>query len=57
MKGLSDRQIAGCFNRGLGIAYRTRLIGGAAEPYYEPARADGRAIIRYTRDYGGQRPA
>jgi len=48
--GLSDRQIAGCFNRNLGRRYRVRLLGGAVEPLYMPG-GEGWALIRYTRDY------
>lgn len=48
---LTDIQIAGCFNRGLGRRYRVRLIGGAAEPVYEPASGNEYATIRYTHDY------
>ncbi len=51
MNGLSEKQIAGCFNRGLGTLHQVRLIGGAAEPFYQPAAAGRPAIIRYTRDY------
>ena len=51
MSGLSDRQIAGCFNRGLGRLHGVRLIGGAAEPFYLPGKEDRQALIRYTRDY------
>ncbi|MGE0623105.1 MAG: elongation factor P hydroxylase [Pseudomonadales bacterium] len=47
---LTDRQIAGCFNRSLGRQHRVRLIGGAAEPLYLPGEG-GFATIRYTRDY------
>lgn len=46
---LTDRQIAGCFNRGLGRRHRVRLVGGAGEPLYLPG--DDWATIRYTRDY------
>ncbi|MGD8415415.1 MAG: elongation factor P hydroxylase [Pseudomonadales bacterium] len=46
---LTDRQIAGCFNRGLGRRHRVRLLGGAEEPLYLPG--DDWATIRYTRDY------
>jgi len=49
--GLDDRQIAGCFNAQQGRRYRVRLIGGASEPLYLPARSSGWATIRYTRDY------
>jgi elongation factor P hydroxylase len=49
--GLTDTQIAGCFNRGLGRELEVRLIGGAEEPFYEPGTTDGPARIRYTRDY------
>lgn len=48
---LTDIQIAGCFNRGLGRCYRVRLIGGAAEPFYVPAGGGGYATIRYRHDY------
>ena len=48
---LSDRQIASCFNAGLGRRYRVRLVGGAEEPLYEPDGEGEGAIIRYTRDY------
>ena len=48
---LTDVQIADCFNRGLGSRHGVRLIGGAAEPLYQPASAGEVAIIRYTRDY------
>lgn len=51
MIGLTDRQIAGCFNRGLGRQHAVRLIGGAAEPLYVPGEAGCPAVIRYTRDY------
>jgi elongation factor P hydroxylase len=51
MSGLSDRQIAGCFNTGLGRLHGVRLIGGAAEPFYLPGNEDRHALIRYTRDY------
>jgi len=47
---LTDRQIAGCFNRSLGRRHRVRLIGGGVEPLYLPGE-DGFATIRYTRDY------
>lgn len=47
---LTDREIAGCFNSGLGRRHRVRLIGGADEPVYLAA-ADGWSVIRYTRDY------
>jgi elongation factor P hydroxylase len=50
-RGLTDDQIAGCFNRRLGRRHGVRLIGGAAEPLYEPGSEGGTAIIRYTRDY------
>lgn len=50
-RSLTDVQIAGCFNRGLGRLHGVRLIGGAAEPLYEPGSEGGIAIIRYTRDY------
>ena len=50
-RGLTHVQIAGCFNRGLGRRHGVRLIGGAAEPLYEPGSEGGAAIIRYTRDY------
>ena len=49
--GLSDVQIAGCFNRALGRRHGVRLMGGAAEPLYEPGCAGRPAVIRYTRDY------
>jgi len=49
--GLSDAQIAGCFNRGPGRWHGARLVGGAREPLYEPGSAGHPAIIRYTRDY------
>jgi elongation factor P hydroxylase len=49
--GLSDAQIAGCFNRGVGRQYGVRLVGGASEPLYEPALPGRPATIRYTRDY------
>ena len=51
---LTDRQIAGCFNRWMGRAYRVRLLGGAEEPVYLPPAPPAHerpAIIRYTRDY------
>lgn len=51
LPGLTDRQIGGCFNRDLGRRHDVRLIGGAAEPYYEPGSGDAPAVIRYTRDY------
>lgn len=47
---LTDREIAGCFNRTLGPESRVRLIGGAKEPLYLPDEA-GWSVIRYTRDY------
>ncbi len=47
---LTDLQIAGCFNRGLGRRYQVRLMGGAPEPIYE-ARPEGTSIIRYRADY------
>ena len=50
-RGLTDTQIAGCFNRGLGRELKVRLIGGAEEPFYEPGSAGRYARIRYTRDY------
>lgn len=50
LPALTDRQIAGCFNRTLGRDHRVRLIGGAVEPLYLPG-SDGFATIRYTRDY------
>lgn len=49
--GLSDAQIAGCFNRTLGRRHGVRLIGGALEPLYEPGSDSAFATIRYTRDY------
>ena len=49
-RALNDRQIAGCFNRGLGRRYGARLIGGAPEPLYE-ARPTGVSLIRYRADY------
>ena len=48
---LTDLEIADCFNAGLGRRHRTRLLGGAPEPLFEPARAGGDAVIHYTRDY------
>lgn len=51
MSGLTDTEIAGCFNRGIGRLHGVRLIGGAAEPLYEPGFEDRPALIRYTRDY------
>ena len=51
MSGLSDAQIAGCFNARFGRCYQVRLIGGAQEPLYLPAAGADRATIRYTRDY------
>lgn len=50
LPALTDRQIAGCFNRTLGRRHGVRLLGGAPEPLYLPA-AGGVATIRYTRDY------
>lgn len=47
---LTDRQIAGCFNRTLGRQHRVRLLGGAREPLYLPG-GQGFATIRYTQDY------
>lgn len=47
---LTDREIAGCFNRSLGRRHGVRLVGGATEPLYVPDQ-DGWSIIRYTRDY------
>ena len=51
VRPLSDREIAGCFNAGVGRRYCTRLLGGATEPVYEPACAARWGTIRYTRDY------
>jgi elongation factor P hydroxylase len=47
---LTDREIAGCFNRHLGRRHGVRLVGGAAEPLYLPGQ-EGWSVIRYTRDY------
>jgi len=49
--GLTDRQIAGCFNVHEGRTHNVRLIGGAVEPLYLPAGPATPAIIRYTQDY------
>lgn len=51
MTGLTDRQIAGCFNVHHGRAHRVRLIGGAGEPLYLPESPGTPALIRYTQDY------
>ncbi|MCB1684816.1 MAG: elongation factor P hydroxylase [Pseudomonadales bacterium] len=51
MTGLTDRQIAGCFNVHDGPVHGVRLIGGAAEPLYLPAGPATPALIRYTQDY------
>jgi elongation factor P hydroxylase len=48
---ITDREIAGRFNRWVGPRYQTLLVGGAHEPLYEPPVGRTRAIIRYTRDY------
>jgi hypothetical protein len=64
---MDHREIAGRFNAAFGRAAfgragvgltsrpdsvdRTRLVGGAAEPVYQPATAERPAIIRYTRDF------
>ena len=53
VRGLTDREIAGCFNVSLGRRHRVRLLGGATEPFYLPGAPDrcGWALIRYTRDF------
>lgn len=48
---MDHREITRRFNGSAGRAFDVRLIGGAAEPLYLPAR-DGRpAEIHFTRDY------
>lgn len=48
---VDHRVLAGRFNATVGPHQRTRLIGGAEEPLYLPARADRPALIRYARDH------
>ena len=60
IRPLTDCEIAGIFNSTLGSVYRVRLVGGGAEPLYQPPAVPavdsesvvgGWATIRYTRDY------
>lgn len=44
-------ELEGLFDRLFGTHYRTRLRGGAEEPFYRAARAGDDAIIHYTRDH------
>lgn len=59
---MDHRQVAGRFNAcfaafrrfsdpALNALPRTLLVGGAAEPVYQPPAAGCPAVIRYTRDY------
>ena len=51
---ITDKQLARCFNVGVGSRHATRLLGGAREPLYLPPGSRGpgsQAIIRYTHDY------
>jgi elongation factor P hydroxylase len=44
-------RIAATFNRVFGESHQTRMVGGGAEPLYEPATACAPARIVFTRDY------
>ena len=52
---VTDRRIAGAFNREFSVSHGTVLVGGGAEPLYVPdVRLPGgsrRAVIRYRHDY------
>ena len=48
---LTDREIAGCFNVGLGRQHRVRLVGGACEPEYLPENDSRWAVLRYSHDF------
>jgi elongation factor P hydroxylase len=44
-------RIADTFNRVFGASHRTRMVGGSAEPLYEPAGEARPAQIEFTHDY------
>ncbi|HCD25969.1 MAG TPA: diaminobutyrate--2-oxoglutarate aminotransferase [Gammaproteobacteria bacterium] len=48
---LNDVQIAAIFNREFSFEFNVRLIGGAAEPQYEPATAQYPARLFYREDF------
>lgn len=46
------RSLETCFDERVGRLYRTRLLGGAEEPYYEAFNSElGVAVIWYREDY------
>lgn len=47
----TDLELADCFNRTFARSHHTVLVGGALAPYYMPARAPHRSIIRYREDF------
>jgi len=51
MTDAAAAHIADTFNRVFGVSHRVRMVGGAAEPLYEPATDDRPARIVFTYDY------
>jgi elongation factor P hydroxylase len=47
----SDLELATCFNRTFACSQHTVLVGGASAPYYLPAAAPHRSIIRYRENF------
>jgi elongation factor P hydroxylase len=50
-KGLDARCIEAVFSKAFSAEFNTRLVGGADEPFYQPATSDAQAEIYYRRDY------
>lgn len=48
---LTDEQITQVFAACFESTYRTRLVGGASEPFYQPACAEEPAVLRYREDF------
>ena len=47
----TSAELEALFEACFGVEFRTRLQGGATEPFYQPASADSPARLCYTRDY------
>jgi len=50
-RALSTREICRVFNRAFGLAHQTMLVGGAAEPLYEPATPHIPALLQFREDF------
>ena len=48
---VDHRAIASCFNRLFSATYRTVLVGGAQEPFYQPPAATGLGQLSYREDF------